>query len=897
VCTGSLGTDYVCSDGSACTGTDLCASGVCSSGPSANCDDGNPCTDDVCDAVLGCGHASNALSCDDGDACTSGDACVAGDCVGTGTCACPDADTDGYVDCGIPGCQPGALTCGDCDDGDPAVHPGATETCNQRDDDCDGRADDGSATTWSGRKITQSPPVAGERFGQGVLPLGDVNQDGVIDVAMGRPAEDTPYGVDGGAVDIISGASGSLLCRAVDPANTHGERLGRALAAMGDLTGDGIPDLVAGAHMKVTFISGADCSLIKSCTDSFFSIFESSPGSEFKTAVQLYQSLGTSVAAVGDLNRDGIPDVLAGDPDARFRNTAVDFPATGRAVVLSGANCSPLFRFAPVSERARFGTTLALIGDVNLDGTDDMAIGAPQIGRDRGFIQIYSGANGALLRTIVDGFGVLGTGGLGSWVDGGMDVTGDGIPDLLATETAFNLDGTTGFVMAVISGSNGAVVRRCPRTTPDTGLDNPTFIGDLTGDGISEITAGAGRRDTTVGMDAGEIEILSGSDCSVVQRIRDDAGGEAGQLLGGARPAGDLNGDGRTDLIAGVPFDDEAGAVDAGSIIFFTSESDCDADGTGPSSGDCNDGDPAIAPGHSELCDGKDNDCDGMVDEGLDLTDSDGDAVVNCSDNCPEIFNPGQEDADSDGRGDVCDACISDPSNDADGDGLCCGADNCCTVANPAQEDADADGAGDACDPCPSDPSDDADRDGHCADVDNCPFIANPGQEDLDADHAGDACDPCPSDPSDDADRDGRCADLDNCPLVGNPGQEDIDADDVGDACDNCPTAVNVDQNPCACGECFPIDISIQTDLDRSGLLRWTTGLEHDIRGFNVVLIDNRGVAVRQNPALIPCIHCVTDLGADYVYLIPKHRSGRNVYVEQVHLDGRTQLYGPAVKQ
>jgi hypothetical protein len=80
-----------CDDGDLCTEGDVCAGGVCTSSP-VDCDDGNVCTDDSCDAVNGCEHDNNTASCDDGDMCTEGDVCAGGACTAGSAVDCDDSD-------------------------------------------------------------------------------------------------------------------------------------------------------------------------------------------------------------------------------------------------------------------------------------------------------------------------------------------------------------------------------------------------------------------------------------------------------------------------------------------------------------------------------------------------------------------------------------------------------------------------------------------------------------------------------------------------------------------------------------------------------------------------------------------------------------------------------------
>ena len=114
------GTPVPCENGNVCDGVAVCdsASGACVAGPIPDCDDGNQCTDDTCDPLLGCQHQNNTSPCDDGDLCTLFEKCDGnGVCVGTPV-SCTDNDRcNGEEICNpaTGACMPG--TPPDCNDG------------------------------------------------------------------------------------------------------------------------------------------------------------------------------------------------------------------------------------------------------------------------------------------------------------------------------------------------------------------------------------------------------------------------------------------------------------------------------------------------------------------------------------------------------------------------------------------------------------------------------------------------------------------------------------------------------------------------------------------------------------------------------------------------------------
>lgn len=150
-----------------------------------------------------------------------------------------------------------------------------------------------------------------------------------------------------------------------------------------------------------------------------------------------------------------------------------------------------------------------------------------------------------------------------------------------------------------------------------------------------------------------------------------------------------------------------------------------------------------------------------------------------------------------------------------------------------------------------------------------------------------------------DRDRDGVEDAIDNCLDLANPGQEDLDGDGVGDACDGCPSVAIPDPDPAACP---PVVAAVTLSIPGlfghgSGTVAWSTAHEDDLRGFNVIVFDHQGRRVQVNPALIPCEACITGEAKSYVSILPKHRNGRNVFVETVHADGSKRLWGPALRE
>jgi hypothetical protein len=205
---------------------------------------------------------------------------------------------------------------------------------------------------------------------------------------------------------------------------------------------------------------------------------------------------------------------------------------------------------------------VAAAGDIDLDGFPDLIVGAPGAHGNAGLVRVFSGKDGALIHELA---GDLPDDIFGHAVSGAGELDGDGIPDLVVG-APLSGDANAGLVR-VFSGKDGALIYELAGAAANENFGTSVGGGgDVNFDGTSDFVVGVPLRDS-VGGDAGTVTVYSGKTGAPVVSFNGDEGGS--HLGDSVAIAGDLNEDGFADVIAGAPLDDGV-ANDAGFVRVYS---------------------------------------------------------------------------------------------------------------------------------------------------------------------------------------------------------------------------------------------------------------------------------------------------------------------------------------
>ena len=407
-----------------------------------------------------------------------------------------------------------------------------------------------------------------------VSAAGDINGDGYSDVLIGSPNTNSGTGV---LMVYHGSASGSQTTPNTILAGSQANALyGISVSTAGDVDGDGYSDIIAGSS---DFDNGQN-------NEGIAFVYRGSASGIIATAYWTYESnqansrFGASVSSAGDVNGDGYSDIVAGSPDY--------FLSVGRASLfygsVSGISITPNWTYETANLGEQLGSSVSTAGDVNGDGYADVIIGCPNFTNgenNEGRALLFQGSSTGLSGTpnwINESNQVLAN--FGNSVFTAGDINGDGFSDVIIGAKLYdngeNNEGRTyvfnGSSSGLSSASNWTAVSG--QTGSNYGF-SVASAGDVNSDGYSDVIIGAPSFDNGE-TDEGKFFAYYGSS-SGLPAIPDYSaieGNQTGAQLGfSVATAGDVNGDGYSDVLIGVPYFDNGQTAEGLVYLVFGSPS------------------------------------------------------------------------------------------------------------------------------------------------------------------------------------------------------------------------------------------------------------------------------------------------------------------------------------
>ena len=401
----------------------------------------------------------------------------------------------------------------------------------------------------------------GDSFGRSVALLGDLDGDGVADLAVGARGE-WQGGSYRGAVFVLfmntdgTAKSSTEIARDIGGGPKLGwhDRFGNSATSLGDLDGDGVPDLAVGAFTDLTGGTrrGAVYVLFMNTDGTAKSSTKIATGYGGGPMLSDFDSFGRSVASLGDLDGDGVADLAVGangdDTGGRDRGAVHVLMMNIDGTVKSSTKIGGV---PALSNGDSFGSSMESLGDLDGDGVADLAVGAYRDdsgGRDRGAVHVLlMNTDGTVKSSTKIASGIGGGPELsnrdmfGSSVTSPGDLDGDGVPDLAVGAFFDSTEGTRrGAVHVLLMNADGTAKSSTKIASSSSGPALSDFdyfgssvasLGDLDGDGMADLAVGA-NGDGTCGQRRGAVHMLSMSPSAAPTLA--DADGTLSFTAGGA---------------------------------------------------------------------------------------------------------------------------------------------------------------------------------------------------------------------------------------------------------------------------------------------------------------------------------------------------------------------------